>query len=192
MKPRELIDFLGVVEKLKCNTRHSWTSSNRQESVADHSFRLSLMALLLTEEFPDADMSKVIKMCLIHDLGEAVTGDIPSFNKTKEDEQIEDQAIKQLLHMLPSPENNMLTVLFKEMDEMQTVEARLYKALDKLEVMIQHNEADLSTWILLEYETNISYAAENVLFSEYLQKLREEVNRDSYKKIEKTTDVGIG
>jgi ABC-type sulfate/molybdate transport systems ATPase subunit len=60
-----------VAEKLKCNTRHCYTSSGRHESVAEHSWRIALMAMLLTEEFPEADMNKVIRMCLIHDLGEA-------------------------------------------------------------------------------------------------------------------------
>ena len=80
MKPSELIDILAVAEKLKCNTRHCYTSSGRHESVAEHSWRISLMAMLLTGEFPEADMNKVIRMCLIHDLGDAVTGDIPTLD----------------------------------------------------------------------------------------------------------------
>ena len=76
MQPKELIEFLGVVEKLKCNTRHSWTSSGRRESVAEHSWRLSLLAMLCADEYPDLDMNKVVRMCIIHDLGEAITGDV--------------------------------------------------------------------------------------------------------------------
>ena len=79
MDPRRLIEIMSVAEKLKNNTRHSWTSSNRQESVAEHSWRLSLMAYFVKDEFPEADISKVILMCIFHDLGEAITGDIPSF-----------------------------------------------------------------------------------------------------------------
>ena len=97
MKPRELIDFLGKVEKLKCNTRHSWTSSGRRESVAEHCWRLTLMAMLCKDEYPDLDIEKVIKMCLVHDFGEAVTGDIPSFYKTAADEAKEGKAIQKLL-----------------------------------------------------------------------------------------------
>ncbi len=74
MKPKELLEILSVAEKLKCNTRHCYTSSGRRESVAEHSWRISLMAMLLTKEFPGADMDKVIRMCLIHDMGEAFTG----------------------------------------------------------------------------------------------------------------------
>ena len=87
MDTRDYIDFLGRIEKLKCNTRHCYTSSGRHESVAEHSWRTALMAMLLTEAFPEADMNKVIRMCLIHDLGEAFTGDIPTFEKTQAHEK---------------------------------------------------------------------------------------------------------
>lgn len=93
MKPKELLEILSVAEKLKCNTRHCYTSSGRRESVAEHSWRISLMAMLLTKEFPEADMDKVIRMCLIHDMGEAFTGDIPTFEKTNADTRKEDDIL---------------------------------------------------------------------------------------------------
>ena len=88
MNHRNYIDFLNVIEKLKCNTRHSWTSSGRQESVAEHSWRLAVMAMLCADEYPTLDINKVIKMCLIHDFGEAITGDIPAFLKNDDDEKL--------------------------------------------------------------------------------------------------------
>ena len=97
MQPRKLIEFLNIIEKLKCYTRHSWTSTGRQESVAEHSWRTAVMALLVADEFPDVDINKVVKMCLIHDFGEAITGDIPAFLKTKSDEDKEDSAVVDLL-----------------------------------------------------------------------------------------------
>ena len=87
MNTSTFLEILKVAEKLKCNTRHSWTSSGRHESVAEHSWRVALMALLMRDEFPELDMDKVIRMCLIHDLGEAFTGDIPAFDKKEEDSQ---------------------------------------------------------------------------------------------------------
>ena len=101
MEYRSFLDFLDKAEKLKCNTRHSWTSSGRHESVAEHSWRLALMAMLLGEQFSDLDRNKVIKMCLIHDLGEAVTGDIPAFVKTEKDEEVESKAVSGLFDTLP-------------------------------------------------------------------------------------------
>ena len=115
---------------------HSWTSSGRHESVAEHSWRLAMLALLLRDALPEVDMDKVLRMCLIHDVGEAVTGDIPSFQKTDANEETERQAIAELLSPLPDGLRGELTALFAEMDALATPEARVYKALDKLEVVV--------------------------------------------------------
>jgi len=184
MEPRELINFMSIAEKLKCNTRHSWTSTNRHESVAEHSWRLSLMAYFIQDEFPEADINKVILMCIFHDLGEAITGDIPAFNKTKTDEEIEDKEITQLINTLPVGYREKLLALFQEMNELQTLEARIYKALDKMETLVQHNEADISTWLPLEYKLNLEYGEEAVSFSSYMKELRNEICNDSLKKME--------
>jgi len=183
MKPRELIDFLNAIEKLKCNTRHSWTSSGRQESVAEHSWRLAVMAMLCKDEYPDLDIDKVIKMCLIHDFGEAVTGDIPAFNKTAAHEIEEDHAVSKLLSTLPPCYREEMTALFEEMNARQTPEAKLFKSLDNMEAVISHNEAPLSTWIQHEFELNFTYGEENVTWSPWTQKLKQEINQDSRDKI---------
>ena len=52
MEIRRLLDFLKTAEQLKCNTRHSYTSSGRLESVAEHSWRLALMAMLVLSIIP--------------------------------------------------------------------------------------------------------------------------------------------
>lgn len=182
MEIRAFLDFLSIAEKLKCNTRHSYTSSGRHESVAEHSWRLALMAYLVKDEFPAADIDKVIRMCLFHDMGEAVTGDIPAFEKTSQDEAVESTAVACLLEQLPEPCHTEVAELFREMDAQQTTEARLYKALDKLEALIQHNEADLSTWIPLEYDLQMTYGTKECSFSEYINELRNVVREDSRKK----------
>ena len=89
MQPRELLDALLIAERLKDTTRHCYTAKGRHESVAEHTWMMSLMAFWVKDHFPEADMDKVIRMCLIHDLGEAFTGDIPTFDKTAADEQKE-------------------------------------------------------------------------------------------------------
>jgi len=85
MRSRDYLNILHVAERLKDTLRHCTTGKRRIESVAEHSWRVSLMALLLRDEFPDADIDKVISMGLIHDLGECFTGDIPTFSKTDSD-----------------------------------------------------------------------------------------------------------
>lgn len=187
MHPRELITFMTIAEKLKCNTRHSWTSTGRHESVAEHTWSLTLMAYFVQDEFPDVDINKVIQMCILHDLGEAVTGDVPSFLKTEENESSEAEELDRLIKTLPAFYQEKLRSLFKEMSELKTPEAKLYKALDKLEAVMQHNNADISTWLPLEYELNITYGEEYVEFSPYLMLLKAELNKDSLEKIEKAT-----
>jgi len=185
MKPRELIDFLNVIEKLKCNTRHSYTSSGRKESVAEHSWRLAVMAMLCKDEYPSLDIDRVIKMCLIHDFGEALTGDIPAFWKNEAHENVEDKATGNILAMLPKEYEAEFQALFDEMDALETEEAKLFKALDNMEAVISHNEADISTWIDLEYEENLRYGEENVQWSEWTKALKSEANKDSIDKINK-------
>ena len=186
MQPRELIDFLGKIEKLKCVTRHSWTSTGRHESVAEHSWRLAVTAMLCKDEYPEIDIDKVIKMCLIHDFGEAVTGDIPAFYKTQSHETEVDLATEALCKALPEPYSTEFLCLFSEIKEMKTDEARLFKALDNMETVISHNEAEISTWLPLEYKENLVYGEENVKWSEWTRKLKAEINHDSLKKLQES------
>jgi len=178
----------AVAERLKDATRHCYTKNGRHESVVEHSWMMTLMAFLIKDEFPDADIDKVIKMCIIHDLGEAFTGDIPTFDKTKENEITEKSLLTQWLNSLPATQRNEMTALFDEMEKHETAEAKIFKAIDSLEALIQHNISDLSTWIPKEYELNKTYADDKVAFSEYLMLLREEIRKDTMNKIGQQVD----
>ena len=183
MNPKTLIQNLAVAERLKDATRHCYTSGGRHESVAEHSWRMTLMAYWVSDEFPEANLDKLFKMCLIHDLGEAFTGDIPSFEKTQANEKQEAELLYERTSSLPEPFASEMTALYHEMEERQTLEARIYKALDNLEALISHNESDLSTWIPLEYDLQMTYGNDKVTFSEYLTRLRDQVREDSKRKI---------
>ena len=145
MDARKLLDVLAVAERLKDTTRHCYTSKGRHESVAEHSWMMTLMAFFMRDEFPEADMDKVIRMCVIHDLGEAFTGDIPTFEKTKADEKKEDALLEDWVRSLPGMYGDELTELYMEMNERKTLEAKIYKAIDGMEALVQHNFSDLST-----------------------------------------------
>jgi putative hydrolase of HD superfamily len=183
MNPRSLLDALHTAEKLKDTFRHCHTSGGKQESVADHSWRLALMAYWMRDEFPEVDMNKVITMCLIHDLGECFTGDIPTFHKTSADEEREERLLNDWVRTLPAPHRDEMAALYAEISERKTLEARIFKALDGLEAIIQHNEADISTWEDHEYALNLSYADDRVTFSPYLMALREAIREETRKKI---------
>ena len=184
MEPRKLLDILCVTEKLKDVTRHCYTSCGRHESVAEHSWMAAMMALLLRDEFPKADMDKVIKMCLIHDMGEAFTGDVPAFYKDASHEHREKALLDRWVFSLPEPYCTEFRELYAEMAALQTLEAKIYKAIDNLEAVIQHNISDISTWIPLEYELNLTYGNDKVGFSQYLTSLRQEIRNDTLKKID--------
>ena len=190
MNPRQYIDFLHKIEKLKCHTRHSWNSEGKRESVAEHSWRLSVMALLCADEYPELDMGKVLKMCLIHDFGEAVTGDIPSFYKTADHEETEARAVRELVGTLPPEMAEEFTALYDEMDALSTPEAKLFKALDNMEAVVSHNEASLDTWIPLEFSENMVYGESAAAFSRWARDLRAALRQESEAKVAQAVAEG--
>ena len=109
-KAGKLLDFISSIEPLKYVTRHSWCSNGRQESVAEHAWRMASMAVLLEEEFPEIDIKKVLEMCLLHDLGET-DGDIPAFEKSEDDDNHEFSQLEKLTQILPL---NMHQIFFEE------------------------------------------------------------------------------
>lgn len=144
--------FLKIAEGLKTELRHSWLSNCRQESVAEHSWRLALMAMRYASQLDKAvDVAKCIKYALIHDLPEAITGDIPVFecqsimSKAAKLEQ-EQRAMLQIRELLNDKQGEELYYLWLEYEQQETYESRFIKALDKLEAFIQHNEAPMETW----------------------------------------------
>lgn len=190
MQWEKYFNILDRMEQLKNNTRHSWTSSGRRESVAEHCWRLIIMAYFLKDKFQNIDMDKVILMCLFHDVGEAFNGDIPAFKKTENDSRLEEQAVYGWLGELDEPYKTQLTALFDEMKECRSEEAKLYKALDKMEAVIQHNEADIRTWLPLEYELQLTYGKEETAFSEVTRQLREFANSITLDKIKNAKLAG--
>lgn len=108
MEPRELLNALAIVERLKDTTRHCYTSKGRHESVTEHSWMMTVMAFLMINEFPEANMNKVIQMYIIHDLGECFTGDIPVFMKNKENENVEERLLNEWVESLPKVTRNLM------------------------------------------------------------------------------------
>ena len=190
LQPQQLLDILSQAAKLKTELRHCYTEGERRESVADHSWRIALMAMLLSgvDEYADLDMNKVIRMCLIHDLGETFTGDIPTFVKTDKDAGREDNLFLAWVQTFPRPQREEWLSLLAEMEAQESTEAKLYKSLDRLEALIAHNESDIATWLPLEYDLQFTYGQENIRFSPYLMALRKKIDAWSFRKIEAEGD----
>lgn len=183
MDTRTLLDFMNLAEKLKCRLRHSWTSDGRQESVADHTFRLCMFAWLVRDEIEGVDMDRVMQLCLFHDIGEAVTGDIPAFEKTEEDRRRERDVLREIPSRLPQKQKSELESILNELEENKTPEAKLLHALDKMEALIQHNEASTDTWLPLEYDLQMTYGETESQAFPYTALLREKIREDSREKI---------
>ncbi|MBQ1300383.1 MAG: HD domain-containing protein [Erysipelotrichaceae bacterium] len=187
MEYRQFLDILMQAGKLKTTPRHCFTEGDRYESVADHSWRISLMAMLLSheEEFRNLDMNRVIRMCLIHDLGESFTGDIPTFLKKSSDEEGEEDILRNWINTFDDETRKEWLDLLDEMNTQKTLESRVYKSLDKLEALISHNESDIRTWLPLEYDLQLTYGQDQISFSPYLKGLRVLIDDWTKEKIEK-------
>jgi putative hydrolases of HD superfamily len=150
-------EFLRNAERLKDVTRSAWTAGGKPESVAAHTWRLCLMAVVLAPAFPDLDLRKLLTMCVIHDLGEALSGDIPAVDQDpsapKSDAERSD--LQTLLQPLPRDMASGLMTLWEEYDDGSTPEARMAKALDKLETIMQHNQGENPA--RFDYEFNLGY-----------------------------------
>lgn len=184
MTPKDYLEIVHIINELKDTPRHCVTKNNRIESVAEHSWRIAMMALLLEETFSDVNINKVMRMCVIHDLGECFTGDIPVFLKTDEDRQQEAKLLDAFLNTLPDQLSQNMHALYQEMEACQSKEAKIFKALDKLEAVIQHNEAPIDSWEDHEYDLQRHYAFDVVEFSSWLSKLRDEILKETETKIQ--------
>lgn len=181
-----ILKFLKDVERLKSTMRHSWLSSGRRESVAEHSWRMAVLALILEKEFPEIDISKVIRMVIVHDFGEVYEGDIPKFKKQPPNKVgKEEKAVRKLVRPLPSDIQKEIISLWLEFHKNKTPEAKLAKILDGLEVLIQHNEANLSTWDPVEYDFNLVMSKKYTDFHDFIKEFRNIIHEQTKEKISK-------
>jgi putative hydrolase of HD superfamily len=137
-----ILTFLRTAERLKTVTRSGWTTAGERESVAAHTWRLCLMAVALSDRFPEVDLARLLKICLIHDLGEALHGDIPAPAQTGDGAKAaaERADLLEVLAPLPAPLRQELAGLWDEYDSARSPEAQLAKGLDKLETILQHTQ----------------------------------------------------
>jgi putative hydrolases of HD superfamily len=137
-----ILAFLRAAERLKMVTRSGWTSAGEPESVAEHTWRLCLMAMLLYGRDPGIDLARLLNMCLIHDLGEAIGGDVPAPAQTARGSKaaVERADFLELTAPLPPALRAELVELWDEYEAATSPEAKLAKGLDKLETILQHTQ----------------------------------------------------
>jgi 5'-deoxynucleotidase YfbR-like HD superfamily hydrolase len=141
------LGFLRAAEKLKTTHRSGYTSAGNPESVAEHTWRLCLMAMLVAPEMPEVDVAHLLRICLVHDLGEAVGGDVPAPEQARRaaagepsKDADERRDLAALAALLPANRRDEIVALWDEYAAGATPEARIAKALDKLETILQHTQ----------------------------------------------------
>ena len=187
---KAVLQVLTLAERLKFELRHSYTSSGRQESVAEHTWRMSLMAVL-TEPLlsQKVDIARLLKMIIIHDLVEAEARDISALDILRNPEikiqkvERETRAIENLRDTLLSVNGQEIYDLFYEFERKETYESKVANAFDKLEVQLQHNHADIATWEAIEYD--MSYMMDkHTDFDEVLSQLKQLIEDEASRKME--------
>ena len=168
--------FLRNAERLKDTLRSGHTASGRQESTAEHSWRLCLFAVLLGDALPGLDAARLLRICLVHDLAEALTGDIPAPAKAASPDKsaAERAAMLALTEPLPAAARAEILGLWEEYEATTTREARLAKGLDKLETILQHSQGRNPPGFDLAY--NLDYGRAETAVEPLLARLRESLD----------------
>ena len=172
-----LLTFLRNAEKLKTETRTAWTSEGERESVAEHTWRLCLWATVLGNRFSDVDTGRLIKICVVHDLGEAIRGDVPAPQQGEGKAKQEQKDLQFLLSVLPDRDRKRLMQLWAEYEEAQTPEARLAKGLDKMETILQHNQGDNPADF--DYRFNLDYGMEHTRTPALIASIRDALDKQT-------------
>ncbi len=182
----QVLDFISLCEALKREERHCWLVNGRRESVAEHAWRLSLMAFLLNPYLTTpVDLERVFKLIAVHDLVEIKTGDIPSFVEVQDKTAREMVAMQHLKSRLPAPLGHELYQLWLEYEMGATDEARFAKALDKIESDISHYESDIATWIEEEQSMRFYHMDPYCTFDPAMQRLKDLVKKRCIVKLAK-------
>ncbi len=189
MKNSELLgtlQFLRDAERLKDLTRTAFTTEGRPESVAAHTWRLCLMSVVLEEQFPEVDFARLVKMCIIHDLGEAIGGDIPAIEQKPGEDKSEKERedLLQLLQPLPPHTQVQITELWDEYEAASTPEARIAKALDKLETILQHNQGKNPDDF--DYRFNLDYGKQYTKGDPVIEQIRSILDRETEMRADKS------
>ncbi len=182
--------FLRAAESLKYMTRTSWTSDGSQETVAAHTWRLCLMALVLAPHVPGINVEKLLRICLVHDLGEAIGGDISAALQASlpNKAQQERADLVQLVQPLPNGVQADLVALWDEYEAATSPEARLAKGLDKLETILQHNQGVMPAGF--DFLFNIEYGAAYTRDHPVLAALRGVLDAETHRRAREQAEQG--
>jgi putative hydrolase of HD superfamily len=178
-----VLEFLRQAEQMKTVKRSAFTTTGEVESVAEHSWRVALMAMLVAPQFPDIDAGRLVRMCLVHDLGEAIGGDIPAPEQARRlangavegKSAAERRDLLTLVDPLPRVQRDEIVGLWDEYEAAETPDAKLAKALDKLETILQHTQGTNPPGF--DYRFNLEYGREHTERPPLIAAIREILDR---------------
>lgn len=184
--------FIQEAERLKTVLRSAHSSGGRQESTAEHSWRLCLLAMTLQDLLGPLDMGRVLQLCVVHDLGEALHGDVPAPQQsaTGDKDAQERRDLLTLAEGLPAERQAWLLGLWEEYTQAQTLEARVVKALDKIETIIQHNQG--ANPPDFDYAFNLDYGRRHADVHPVIAELRALVDADTRQHAERAAAQTVG
>ncbi len=134
------LEFIEAAGALKDVMRSGFTNAGRPEDTAAHTWRLCLWVLVFEDQLPGVDILQLLRICILHDLGEAISGDIPA-PLQQGDKSAEERAdLMCLLTPLTTEIQDRFAALWDEYTSASTPEAKLAKGLDKLETILQHTQ----------------------------------------------------
>lgn len=172
-----ILDFLRRAEGLKSTLRTTWMRSGRQESAAEHSWRLCLFGMLVSRLYPELDATRIMQLCVVHDLGETINGDIPAPEQTESKSDQERDDMLDLLRPLPGDMQSEMLSLWEEYEYASSPEARVVKALDKIETLLQQAQGVCPD--TFDYNFNLNYGNKYTGVDELIEEIRSAVDEET-------------
>ncbi|MEM7068484.1 MAG: HD domain-containing protein [Pseudomonadota bacterium] len=178
-----IITFLKEAERLKDTLRSGYTAQGKQESTAEHTWRLTLMAMMFSRDVNDCNLLKLLKLCIIHDLGEALSGDIPAIKQQRAPDKSEQELadLRTLCESLPQDLREEMMDLWAEYEAGETREAVFAKGFDKLETILKHNAG--SNPSNFDYAFNLNYGKNYTDRDPLLAEIRVLLDSDTNKRM---------
>lgn len=183
-----ILKFLNAAERLKDTLRTAHTSSGKKESTAEHTWRLCLMVMVFEDEFENIDAHRLMKLCVVHDLGEAISGDIPAIDNVRAEQKVtqEREDMHQLCEVLPQDLRNEILALWEEYDAGETQEAILAKGFDKLETILQHAEG--KNPVGFDFAFNLEYGRDRTNKDPLLAQIRSILDEKTRSRMDTASD----
>lgn len=173
------LQFVRRAERLKDTLRSGYTTEGRTESVADHTWRLTLLVITFADQLPGIDLLRLLKICILHDLGEAIDGDIPAPSQVgmASKSARERSDFEMLTSGLPDQIRSEFLALWDDYEYVQSGEAQVAKAFDKIETLIQHNQG--SNPQDFDYAFNLDYGKKYTDAIPLAAQIRKRVDQDT-------------